>query len=304
MGRKDDKRRKRERDANGRGGKGNGRPDASAPVAVLEDEPATLGPSEPMKRKAFEAALKELEFELVKLQEWIRQRGLKVVVLFEGRDTAGKGGVIKRITNRLSPRVVRVVALGTPTEREKTQMYLQRYVPHLPAAGEMVLFDRSWYNRAGVERVMGFCTEEQYQAFLQVVPAFERALGLSGIVLVKYWLDIDQASQEERFQERLRDPRRRWKLSPMDVEARRKWDAYTEARDVMLARTASEWAPWYVVDARDQRAARLAVIRHLLSRIPYEDLLTETPTLPPRRKGRDVPVAEMPSVIRVPLTSS
>jgi len=257
-----------------------------------------------MKRKPFEAALKDLELELVKLQEWIKQRGLKVVVLFEGRDTAGKGGVIKRITNRLSPRVVRVVALGTPTEREKTQMYLQRYIPHLPAAGEMVLFDRSWYNRAGVERVMGFCTEEQYQTFLQIVPAFERALVMSGIVVVKYWLDIDQASQEERFQERLQDPRRRWKLSPMDVEARRKWDDYTQARDVMLARTASEWAPWFVVDSRDQRAARLAIIRHLLQQVPYEDLLTETPTLPARRKGRDLPVTEMPSVIHVRLTTS
>ncbi len=277
--------------------------DAAGESVALEDEaisvPASTGL---MKRKAFEAALTELEFELVKLQEWVKQRGLKVVVLFEGRDTAGKGGVIKRITNRLSPRVVRVVALGTPTEREKTQMYLQRYIPHLPAAGEMVLFDRSWYNRAGVERVMGFCTEEQYQTFLQVVPAFERALVMSGIVLVKYWLDIDQASQEERFQERLRDPRRRWKLSPMDVEARRKWDDYTEARDVMLARTASEWAPWYVVDSRDQRTARLAIIRHLLQQVPYEDLLSETPTLPARRKGRDVPVAEMPSVIHVPLS--
>jgi polyphosphate kinase 2 (PPK2 family) len=167
----------------------------------------------------------------------------------------------------------------------------------------MVLFDRSWYNRAGVERVMGFCSEDQYQSFLQVVPAFERALVLSGIVLVKYWLDIDQASQEQRFQERLKDPRRRWKLSPMDVEARRKWDDYTQARDVMLARTASEWAPWFVVDSRDQRAARLAIIRHLLQQVPYEDLLTETPTLPSRRKGRDVPVAEMPSVIHVPLTA-
>jgi polyphosphate kinase 2 len=262
---------------------------------------AEVIPDGPMKRKVFEAELRELEFELVKLQEWIKQRGLKVVVIFEGRDTAGKGGVIKRITNRLSPRVVRVVALGTPTDREKTQLYIQRYIPHLPAAGEMVLFDRSWYNRAGVERVMGFCTDEQYEGFLEVCPGYERVLVLSGIVLIKYWLDIDQASQEERFQERLRDPRRRWKLSPMDVVARRKWDAYTEARDVMLARTATEWAPWYVVDSRDQRRARLAIIRHLLRQVPYEDLLTEQPTLPPRKKGRDVPVPDLPHVIPVAL---
>jgi len=301
---KKDKRRKHARGADDDAGKSLGAEASGASVAPEDEAPSVPPSTGPMKRKAFEAELRELEFELVKLQEWIKQRGLKVVVIFEGRDTAGKGGVIKRITNRLSPRVTRVVALVTPTEREKTQMYLQRYIPHLPAAGEMVLFDRSWYNRAGVERVMGFCTEEQYQAFLQVTPAFERALVLSGIVLVKYWLDIDQASQEERFQERLRDPRRRWKLSPMDVEARRKWDDYTEARDVMLARTASEWAPWYVVDSRDQRAARLAIIRHLLQQVPYEDLLTETPTLPTRRKGRDVPVAEMPSVIPVRLSSS
>jgi polyphosphate kinase 2 len=276
--------------------------DTQAAVEEAEGAPkAALEPVTPMKRKIFEAELRELEFELVKLQEWIRQRGLKVVVVLEGRDTAGKGGVIKRITGRLSPRVVRVVALGTPTEREKSQYYLQRYVPHLPAAGEMVLFDRSWYNRAGVERVMGFCTDQQYEAFLQLAPGFERTLVMSGIVLVKYWLDIDQASQEERFQERLRDPRRRWKLSPMDVVARRRWDQYTEARDTMLERTASEWAPWYVVDSRDQRAARLAIIRHLLRQIPYEDLLDEQPTLPPRKKGRDEPVPELQNVIPVAL---
>ncbi len=298
MGKKDAKRHRRKRDAAGESeGRVNG--------AALGDEgaasPTAQTPAAPMRRKAFEAALRELEFELVKLQEWVKQRGLKVVVVFEGRDTAGKGGVIKRITNRLSPRVVRVVALGTPTEREKSQYYLQRYVPHLPAAGELVLFDRSWYNRAGVERVMGFCSDEQYEAFLQVTPGFERTLVMSGIVLIKYWLDIDQASQEERFQERLRDPRRRWKLSPMDVEARRKWDDYTAARDVMLERTATEWAPWHVVDSRDQRAARLAIIRHLLRQVPYEDLLTRQPSLPPRRKGHDAPVPPLPNVIAVQL---
>ena len=303
MAKKDSKRRHHQgRDHAGGSGDEHHQDAGSATASVAGGSVPVAGT--PMKRKAFEAALRELEFELVKFQEWIKQRGLKVVVVFEGRDTAGKGGVIKRITGRLSPRMVRVVALSTPTERERTQYYLQRYVPHLPAAGEMVLFDRSWYNRAGVEHVMGFCTEEQYEAFLQVVPGYERTLIASGIVLVKYWLDIDQASQEERFQERLRDPRRRWKLSPMDVEARRKWDEYTRARDVMLARTASEWAPWFVVDSRDQRAARIAIIRHLLSQIPYEDLLTDQPTLPPRRKGHDAAVPVLPNVIPVPLPSS
>jgi polyphosphate kinase 2 len=265
------------------------------------DAPASEAKVGRMKRKAFEAEMERLEYELVKLQEWIKQRGLKVVVLFEGRDTAGKGGVIKRITNRLSPRVVRVVALSTPTEREKTQYYLQRYIPHLPAAGEMVLFDRSWYNRAGVERVMGFCTDEQYQAFFQVCPGFERTLVGSGIVLLKYWLDIDQHSQEERFAERLKDPRRRWKLSPMDTEARARWDDYTRARDVMLERTSTEWAPWYVVDARDQRTARLNLISHLLEQIPYKDLLKDQPSLPQRKWGKDSPIPELPNVVRVPV---
>jgi polyphosphate kinase 2 len=253
-----------------------------------------------MKRKVFEAELEKLEYELVKLQEWVKQKGLKVVVIFEGRDTAGKGGVIKRITERLSPRVVRLVALPTPTDREKTQYYLQRYIPHLPAAGEMVLFDRSWYNRAGVERVMGFCTDAQYRAFFEVCPGFERTLVGSGITLVKYWLDIDQHSQEERFQERLTDPRRRWKLSPMDTEARARWDDYTKARNIMLERTSTEWAPWYVVDARDQRAARLNLISHLLNQIPYQDLLKDTPTLPKRKWGTDSPIPELPHVIHVP----
>ena len=294
MGKKGTKRGRQGRDGDTRRG----------PAAGDTDAVAEVVPAEPMKRKVFEAEMKDLEFELVKLQEWIKERGLKIVVIFEGRDTAGKGGVIKRITGRLSPRVVRVVALGTPTEREKSQFYLQRYVPHLPAAGEMVLFDRSWYNRAGVEHVMGFCTDEQYQAFLELAPGYERTLVMSGIVLIKYWLDIDQASQEERFQERLRDPRRRWKLSPMDVVARRKWDDYTEARDTMLARTATEWAPWYVVDSRDQRTARLAIIRHLLRQIPYEDLLTEQPTLPARKKGRDEAVPDLPNVIPVALEAT
>ncbi|MBX3032124.1 MAG: polyphosphate kinase 2 [Chloroflexi bacterium] len=254
-----------------------------------------------MKRAAFEAELRELETELVQLQEWVKQRSLKVVVLFEGRDTAGKGGVIKRITARLNPRVVRTVALAAPTDRERSQYYLQRYVPHLPAAGEMVLFDRSWYNRAGVERVMGFASDAEVEAFLQLVPGFERTLVMSGIVVIKYWLDIDQATQEERFRARLVDPRRRWKLSSMDLEARRRWDDYTRARDEMLVRTSSEHAPWYVVDARDQRRARLALIRHLLATIPHEDLLKDQSRLPSVRPGRAAPLPVAPGVVQVPL---
>jgi polyphosphate kinase 2 len=253
-----------------------------------------------ISRKKFEKELAKLEVELVKLQEWIKQKGLKVVVIFEGRDTAGKGGIIKRITNRLSPRVVRVVALPAPTEREKTQYYLQRYIPHLPAAGEMVLFDRSWYNRAGVEPVMGFCTAVQYEGFLEVCPGFERTLVGSGIILIKYWLDIDEDIQEKRFQERLHDPVKGWKLSPMDLKARDRWDEYTQARDIMLERTSTEYAPWYVVDSNSQRLGRLNCIGHLLSMIPYEDLLGEPAEFPPRKKGKAAAIPNLPHVEQVP----
>jgi polyphosphate kinase len=218
------------------------------------------------------AELAKLHIELVKLQEWIKSEGLKVVVLFEGRDAAGKGGVIKRITETLNPRFVRVVALGTPTEKEKTQWYFQRYVSHLPAAGEMVLFDRSWYNRAGVERVMGFCNEEEYREFMRACPEFERMLIRSGVILIKYWFSVSDEEQERRFQARINDPTRRWKLSPMDLESRARWIEYSKAKDEMFAHTDTKQSPWYVVNADDKKKARLNCIHHLLSMIPYKDL--------------------------------
>ena len=230
-----------------------------------------------MKRKEYDRELARLEIELVKLQGWIKAQGLKDAVVFEGRDSAGKGGVIKRITYRLSPRVVRVVALPAPTERQKTQWYFQRYIPHPPSGGEMVLFDRSWYNRAGVERVMGFCTTEQYEEFMATVNGFELALVRSGTILLKYWLDITDETQEKRFQQRIHDPRRRWKLSPMDLEARSRWVDYSRARDAMLMHTSTEHAPWYVVDANIKRHARLNIISHLLSQVAYEDLTPPPP---------------------------
>ena len=225
--------------------------------------------------------LRRLQIELVKLQEWIRQKGLRLVALFEGRDAAGKGGAIKRITESLNPRVCRVVALGTPTEREKTQWYFQRYVAHLPAAGEMVLFDRSWYNRAGVEHVMGFCSESEYLEFLQSCPEFERMLVRSGIILLKYWFSVSDEEQERRFQERMKDATKRWKLSPMDLESRKHWVDYSRAKDEMFAHTDIKQAPWYVVNADNKKSARLNVICHLLSRIAYEDLTPEPLKLPP-----------------------
>ena len=246
------------------------------------------GKREPVKMTSaeYEAELAKLEIELVKMQGWIKDQGLKVVVIFEGRDSAGKGGTIKRITRRLNPRIVRVVALGTPTEKEKTQFYFQRYISQLPSGGEMVLFDRSWYNRAGVEKVMGFCTEEEYMDFLRLCPRFEQALVDSGIMLIKYWLHISDETQEARFQKRIDDPRRRWKLSPMDLEARARWVDYSKARDVMFEYTDTDWAPWYVVDANIKRHARLNVIAHLLSKIPYKDLTPEPLKLPKRQPAK------------------
>jgi len=238
-----------------------------------------------LRGKFYEEELERLQVELVKLQEWIKHKGLKVVVVFEGRDAAGKGGVIKRITQRLNPRVCRVVALGTPTEKDKTQWYFQRYAASLPAAGEMVLFDRSWYNRAGVERVMGFCTELEYQEFLRSCPEFERMLVRSGTILVKYWFSVSNEEQERRFKQRIDDPVKRWKLSPMDLESRRRWVEYSKAKDMMFAHTDIKQAPWYVVDADDKRRARLNCIRHLLSMVPYEDLTPEPIELPPRQEN-------------------
>jgi polyphosphate kinase 2 len=232
--------------------------------------------------------LSRLQIELVKLQEWVRHENLRVVVLFEGRDAAGKGGAIKRITESLNPRACRVVALGTPTEREKTQWYFQRYVSHLPAAGEMVLFDRSWYNRAGVEHVMGFCTDQQYLEFMQSCPEFERMLVRSGIILIKYWFSVSDAEQERRFQDRMNKPTKRWKLSPMDLESRKHWAEYSRAKDEMFAVTDIKQAPWFVVNAEDKKCARLNVIRHLLSMIAYRDLTPEPLALPPLEKSKYV----------------
>jgi len=247
---------------------------------AAEAEEAT---SSGLGKKAYEKELARLELELIKLQEWIKHAGLKVVVIFEGRDAAGKGGTIKRITQSLNPRICRVVALAAPTERERTQWYFQRYVAHLPAAGEMVLMDRSWYNRAGVERVMGFCTEDEYQEFLRACPEFERMLIRSGITLIKYWFSVSDAEQERRFQRRLQDPTRRWKLSPMDLKSRELWIEYSRAKDDMFHYTDTKQAPWYVVQADDKRRARLNCISHLLEQIPYQDLTPEPIRLPPRR---------------------
>jgi polyphosphate kinase len=236
----------------------------------------------------YDRELRRLQIELVKLQEWIKHEGLRVVVLFEGRDAAGKGGAIKRIAESLNPRVCRIVALATPTEREKTQWYFQRYVPHLPAAGEMVLFDRSWYNRAGVERVMGFCTEREYEEFMQSCPEFERMLVRSGITLIKYWFSVSDEEQERRFQDRMRTPTKRWKLSPMDLESRKHWADYSRAKDEMFAVTDTRQVPWFVVNAEDKKSARLNVIHHLLSMIRYRDLTPEPLKLPRLEKSKYV----------------
>jgi polyphosphate kinase 2 len=234
--------------------------------------------------KEYLKELGKLQIELVKLQEWVKTEGLKVVVIFEGRDAAGKGGVIKRITECLNPRICRVAALPAPTEREKTQWYFQRYATHLPAAGEIVLFDRSWYNRAGVERVMGFCTEEEYGEFMRSCPEFERMLVRSGIILIKYWFSVSDEEQERRFQARLDDPTKRWKLSPMDLGSRSRWVEYSRAKDEMFKYTDTKQSPWYVVHSDDKKRARLNCIAHLLSMIPYKDLTPEPMTLPPRQK--------------------
>ncbi len=235
-------------------------------------------------KKEYEKELKKLQIELVKMHEWVKHKGLKVAVVFEGRDAAGKGGVIKRITQRLNPRICRVVALGVPTDREKTQWYFQRYVAQLPVAGEIVLFDRSWYNRAGVERVMGFCTEQEYQEFLRSCPEFERMLVRSGNILIKYWFSVSDEEQERRFHARIEDPSKRWKLSPMDLASRSRWVEYSKAKDVMFAHTDIKQAPWYVVNADSKRRARLNCIAHLLKRVPYKDLTPAPLKLPPRQK--------------------
>lgn len=258
---------------------------AEPPPAAAEEAAASPAKRPKLSNKVYEQEMARLQVELVKLQEWIKFKGLKVVVIFEGRDAAGKGGVIKRITERLNPRVARVVALPAPTERERTQWYFQRYVAHLPAAGEMVLFDRSWYNRAGVERVMGFCNDAEYWEFLRTTPDFERMLVRSGIILIKYWFSVSDEEQERRFQARINDPTRRWKLSPMDLESRARWVEYSRAKDQMFGHTDIKQAPWYVVNSDDKKRARLNAIIHLLKMIPYEDLTPESITLPPRQQN-------------------
>ena len=246
----------------------------TAVAAALGDEQdaASTGP---MKRKEFEQRIKPLHVELVKLQLWAQHTGLRAIVVFEGRDAAGKGGAIKAITERVSPRVFRIVALPAPSEREKSQMYFQRYMEHMPAAGEIVLFDRSWYNRAGVEHVLGYCTDEQYADFLVSCPLAEQWIVQSGIVLIKYWFEVGQDQQTERFQERINDGRKIWKLSPQDLESHRRWYDFARARDAMFAATDTEWAPWYVVNSDDARRARLNCVSHLLSQFPYEEIPRE-----------------------------
>jgi len=239
--------------------------------------------------KEYQRELRKLHVELVKLQQWVVHNRLKVCILFEGRDGAGKGGTIKAITERVSPRVFRVVALPAPTEREKSQMYAQRYIPHMPAAGEVVIFDRSWYNRAGVERVMGFCTEEQAQTFLKIVPLFEKVVVNSGVILLKYWLEVSPEEQTRRLEARIGDGRKTWKLSPMDVKSYTRWDDYTKARDDMFAATDIAWAPWYVARSEDKKRVRLNIISHLLSRVPYKSVSREKVKLPKRKVRAQAP---------------
>jgi len=250
-------------------------------------EAADGRPGEKLKRKEYDRELEKLHVELVKLQEWTKYKGLKVCVLFEGRDGAGKGGTIKAITERVSPRVFRVVALPAPTDREKSQMYIQRYLPHLPAGGEIVIFDRSWYNRAGVERVMGFCNEAQAEKFLQAAPLVEKAIVESGVILLKYWMEVSPEEQTRRLEGRINDGRKIWKLSPMDLKSYGRWDDYTRARDEMFAATDTAWAPWYVVRSDDKKRARLNMIRHLLDQIPYKEAPREKVKLPKRRTDKE-----------------
>ena len=258
--------------------------DLGAAMKKHRAENGGSGGAKKLKGSDYEQELERLHVELVKLQEWVKKTGAKICILFEGRDGAGKGGTIKAITERVSPRVFRVIALPTPTEREKSQMYVQRYITHLPAAGEIVIFDRSWYNRAGVERVMGFCTEEQAKHFLKVVPAVERAIIESGVTLLKYWLEVSPEEQTRRLEGRIHDGRKIWKLSPMDLKSYSRWYDYSRARDEMFEATDSSWAPWFMAHSDDKRRARLNIITHLLSKIPYEDVPREKIKLPKRQK--------------------
>jgi polyphosphate kinase len=261
----------------------------TAPKLSIADQPPRK-----MKRKAYELELERLQGELVAMQEWVKTSGAKIVIVFEGRDTAGKGGTIKRIVERVSPRVFRVVALPAPTERERSQMYVQRYAPHFPAAGEVVIFDRSWYNRAGVEPVMGFCTKEQAGRFLEQVPTFEKAMVDSGILLLKYWLEVSSDEQTRRLESRINDPRKIWKLSDMDLKSYSRWYDYSRARDAMLEATDTSWAPWYVANTEVKKRGRLNIISHLLSVVPYEPLEHKEVSLPKRQSPRGYKAPELP----------
>ena len=256
----------------------------SAEAAAEASAAETAASTGPLSTKAYDKALKALHGELVALQQWVQHEGLKVCIVFEGRDGAGKGGAIKAITERVSPRVFRVVALPAPTEREKSQMYIQRYIKHLPAAGEVVIFDRSWYNRAGVERVMGFCTDEQAQAFLRAVPLVEKAIVESGVILLKFWLEVSAEEQTRRLKDRIDDPRKTWKLTPMDLRSYSRWYDYSRARDEMFKASDSSWAPWYAVHSDDKKRARLNIIRHILDSVPHKKLPREKIELPKRQK--------------------
>jgi len=269
-------------------------------LASLLEHTAFKAPQETLDRHAYFKELLRLQKELIKLQDWVAYRKLKLLVLFEGRDAAGKGGVIKRVTQRLNPRLCKVVALSAPTERERSQWYFQRYVSHLPAAGEIVLFDRSWYNRAGVERVMGFCTEDECQEFFRTVPEFERMLVRSGIILVKYWFSITDGEQNLRFLMRIHDPLKQWKLSPMDLESRRRWEIYTRAKEEMLQRTHIPEARWWVIEGVDKKKARLNCIHHLLQQVPYQDVHHEPIVLPQREHQPDYARHPVPKELYVP----
>jgi len=273
--------------------KNEGEPEITATSSVARER-AEPGPPPKMKTKPYEREMRSLHGELVAMQEWVKSSGAKICVVFEGRDTAGKGGTIKRITERVSPRVFRVVALTAPTERERSQMYLQRYVPHFPAAGEVVIFDRSWYNRAGVEPVMGFCTPEETKRFLEGAPAFERAMVDAGILLIKYWLEVSPGEQTRRLEARIHDPRKIWKLSDMDLKSYGRWYDYSRARDAMFAATDTAWAPWYIAYTDDKKRGRLNIISHLLSVVPYEPLVPREFSLPKRQQRAKYREPELP----------
>ena len=270
----------------------------ASPLAASRE--AAADPPPKLKRKEYEREMRRLHGELVAMQEWVKASGAKICIVFEGRDTAGKGGTIKRITERVSPRVFRVVALPAPTEREQSQMYIQRYLPHFPAAGEVVIFDRSWYNRAGVERVMGFCTPEETERFLELAPAVEKAMVDSGILLLKYWLEVSPDEQTRRLESRIQDPRKVWKLSDMDLKSYSRWYDYSRARDAMFAATDTAWAPWYVAHTDDKKRGRLNIISHLLSQVPYKPLAQQDVTLPKRQRAGgyvepDLPLRYIPT---------